>query len=292
MKILIVEDSRSERELLKYLLESRFQAAAKFREAQNLETAYQYLSRGDIDCVILDLQLPDSTGKETFEKLTEKFPEVPVVVMTNNKDRNLALEMIQHGAQEFIIKNFTDEEELFRRVLFAIEKHRRTVRVLPEEAASVHRLERASARMLTAQEQQKDIQTTTVETTHAVADLSRRMFTEIQKVSHLVTRQGALLEHTQGTTDRLKTEILEGYPDRPSIKSQVERLSTRVEQLEDHFDSRVTNPRVTPKVQAPLTPRKMKVILAMVILAGILLGAASGAYLTHMAVQKQMQQKD
>ena len=151
MKILIVEDNPSDRELLKFALEERFQKEAKFREATTLELAKTYLMRGDIDCVILDLQLPDSAGRGTFKALSSQFPQVPIIVMTHDKNRDLALETIRDGAADYVVKNYTDPEELFRRVLFAVEKHRRSFTVPPEAAADVHRLEKARARMLTAQ---------------------------------------------------------------------------------------------------------------------------------------------
>lgn len=271
MKILIVEDSRTEREILRYLLESRFQNAAKFREAGSLDAAFGFLARGDIDCVILDLQLPDSAGRETFEKLVKRFPEVPVVVMTNNKDRDLALDMIQKGAQEFVIKNYTDEEELFRRVLFAIEKHRRTVRVPAEDAASVHQLEKSKARMLTAHEDGDGARTqeATVATTNAIADLSKKMFTELQAVNSNITKQGVMLEDAMATSNRLKEEILEGNPNQPSMRSQVELLTSRVSDIERREKSRVS---IQPK-----SPRA-RLALAILIALGIIASAGIGGY--------------
>ena len=148
MRILIVEDSPTDRQLLRFLLEDQFKEEAKFREAANLDTAFRYLRMGNIDCVILDLQLPDSAGRETFERIHAQYPHLPMIVMTNNKDRELALEMIQAGAADYILKSYTDPEELFRRIVFAVEKHRRTVRVPPESASTVHRLDQAQLNLL------------------------------------------------------------------------------------------------------------------------------------------------
>jgi CheY-like chemotaxis protein len=282
MQILIVEDSKQDRELMKYLLESRFQNTATFFEADSLRAALDRLSQESIDCIILDLQLPDSTGKETFERVSQKFPEVPVVVMTHNKDRELALEMIQKGAQEFVIKNYTDEEELFRRVLFAIEKHKRTVRVPTEEAASIHRLEQARARMLTAHEggEHQLMQSTTFEATHAIADLSRRMFSEIQKLHTNSTKQGVLLEHTCQVTDKLKVEILEGYPNRPSMRSQVEHLNSRVDHIENQLDKDRSDQR---DIQKAVMSSRTQVVVALLGLFGVIGGATVGAYFAYKA---------
>jgi len=237
MKILIVEDSPTDRELLRYLLEDKFREEAKFREADNLETAIRYLSSGSIDCVVLDLQLPDSAGKETFLKLVARFPDIPIIVMTHNKDRNLALEMIQAGAADYVLKNYTDPEDIFRRIVFAVEKHRRTVRMAPDKAASVHTLERAKANMITAHQSGEHIaiQNTTVATTSAVADISRKMFTEIQTLTSQIAQKNLRDEQIAKSVETLETEILKGSGGRPSMRSQVDILDHRIGEVERRF---------------------------------------------------------
>lgn len=140
MKILIVEDDSIQREVLRQLLEARFQHAAKLREADNLKTAFAYLARGDVDCIVLDLQLPDSDGRDTFLTLHDKYPAIPVVVMTHNLDRELALDMIKSGAADYLIKNFTNDEEIFRRIVFAVERQRRGLKVPYEQLAEASRV--------------------------------------------------------------------------------------------------------------------------------------------------------
>ncbi len=232
MRILIVEDSPTDRELLRYLLEARFQTEAKFREANTLEEAIGYLNRGNTDCVILDLQLPDSTGRETFRQLNSKFPDIPIIVMTNNSDRDLALEMIQEGAADYVLKNYTDEEDIFRRVIFAVEKHRRTVKMTPDDANSFHRMERAKANMLTAHQsgQHSAIRDTTVETTSALADVSRKMVAELAQIS---VQQAQVVK----TVEALDQELLRGHPGRPSMRSQMDLVHHRLDDVESDMGS-------------------------------------------------------
>lgn len=153
MRILIVEDSPNDRELLLELLQDHFMTQAKFRMASSLKEAFDYLSRrrqtltsipppmlpGEsappqpetvqvdepyFDCIILDLQLPDSTGRDTFRALHDKYPELPIVIVSHNKDQKLALDLIKEGAQDFILKDYTNTAEVFRRVLFAVQRKR------------------------------------------------------------------------------------------------------------------------------------------------------------------------
>lgn len=143
MKILIVDHDSEQREVLRHLLEARFQQQAKLREADCLKTAFGYLARGDVDCIVLDLHLPDSDGRATFHALREQYPEVPIVVMTNNEDRSLALDMIKAGASDYLIKNYTNDEEAFRRILFAVEQQRRGLKVPYDQLSEASREQQA-----------------------------------------------------------------------------------------------------------------------------------------------------
>jgi DNA-binding NarL/FixJ family response regulator len=238
IRILIVEDSPNDRELLLYHLEEQFQSEAKFREASNLATAFRYLEMRNTDCILLDLHLPDSAGRETFQRIHERFPDIPTVVMTHNKDRDLAIDMIRMGAADYVLKDYTKSDDLFRRIRYAIERHQRTVRMPPENASIVHQLDRAQADMLTAQKNSgPEILDKTVETTAALAEIARKMFTELQMVSNKLTERSIRDDQVSKSLEALETEVLKGTGTRPSLKSQTDLLSHRVDQLEKkHHD--------------------------------------------------------
>jgi CheY-like chemotaxis protein len=134
MRILIVEDSASDRELLLELLQNNFMTEAKFREARNLASASEYLKRGDFDCVLLDLNLPDSTGWDTFDHIHRAYPEIPIVVITHNRSQRLALQLIRRGAGDVIAKDFTNPKTVFQRIQFAVERDRLAKGYALEEA--------------------------------------------------------------------------------------------------------------------------------------------------------------
>lgn len=239
MRILIVEDSPTDRQLLRFLLEEHFREDAKFREADNLGTACRYLEMGNIDCVLLDLQLPDSAGKETFEKIVRRFPSVPVVVMTHNRDQELAMDMIRSGASDFILKSYTDSSDIFRRILFAVEKHHRMVRMSSEKVASVHELDQAKANLVAAQErgEPEAIRDAAAATTVAIADMTRRMFTEIQELTILVSQQGTRQEELRHSVKTLETEVLNGTDTDHSMKSRLEIIEHRLKSGDHGKDS-------------------------------------------------------
>jgi DNA-binding response OmpR family regulator len=299
MRILIVEDTPSDRELLRYLLEDRFKSEAKFREASTLEEALSYLARGNTDCIILDLQLPDSTGKDTFKRISERYPGIPIIVMTHNKDRDLAIEMIQEGAADYVLKSYTDEEELFRRVIFAVEKHRRSVRMPSDHVNSIHRVEKAKADMINAHQSGSHavVREKTVETTSALADLSQKLFTEVQKISNAMVQQGAQQEHVAKTVDTLDRELLRGHSGRPSMRSQVDLMAHRLDDVEGDVQGLQERLRSQDQAKASeaiqLKQTKMsnrtKLLIALIALVGALASAA-GTYAATKAKDAKQQE--
>lgn len=130
MRILIVEDNPADRELLVFALQEHFKSEAKFREVSSLEDAHEYLKRGPVDCIVLDLGLPDSSGLETFTRIYMAYPHVPIVIVSNTVNMTLAKDMIRTGAEDFILKDYTSTTMLFRRIVFAIERVKRNQRRL------------------------------------------------------------------------------------------------------------------------------------------------------------------
>ena len=58
--------------------------------------------------MLLDLSLPDSDRLETFRAVRAQAPTTPVVVMTGNGDERLALQAVQEGAQDYLVKGDID----------------------------------------------------------------------------------------------------------------------------------------------------------------------------------------
>ena len=64
--------------------------------------------------VLLDLNLPDSRGAETFRKVLNKVPDVPVVVLSGQDDEELALKAVHQGVQDYLVKGAFDSKQLSR----------------------------------------------------------------------------------------------------------------------------------------------------------------------------------
>jgi DNA-binding NtrC family response regulator len=71
------------------------------------EEALEILEGEDIDLVVTDIRLPGLSGVELTQKIREKWPEVPVIVMTGYAEIDTAVEVLKLGASDFIVKPFS-----------------------------------------------------------------------------------------------------------------------------------------------------------------------------------------
>jgi|SRR5579859_469148 len=124
LKVLLVEDNPGDARLLRALL-----VAAEFTwvYADRLSAAIMLLRNEQLDLVLLDLSLPDSQGLDTFTRLQSHAVCVPVVVLTGTDDETLALQAVQAGAQDYLVKGRLDGELLARAMRYAVERMRSQV---------------------------------------------------------------------------------------------------------------------------------------------------------------------
>jgi PAS domain S-box-containing protein len=125
IKVLLVEDNPGDARLLQLTLSEVSSAHFDLTCVDLLSKAMENLSEQPFDAVLLDLSLPDSQGFDTFTKLHEQFPEVPIVVLSGLSDETLALRAVQEGAQDYLVKGQVNGADLISRSLrYAIERKR------------------------------------------------------------------------------------------------------------------------------------------------------------------------
>jgi signal transduction histidine kinase len=92
-----------------------------------LDEALKIVADGDqglIDCILLDLSLPDSIGRETYGRIQKSVPETPIIILSGNADHEIAVAMVKHGAQDYIPKDTLNGDLLKRSILYAVERQR------------------------------------------------------------------------------------------------------------------------------------------------------------------------
>lgn len=119
--ILIVEDNPDDLALIGAVLR---RASFEVDIATNLADASSMLKSGEYDLLLSDLGLPDSSGLETYVRLAEIDPSVPVVILSGDDDLDMAVEAVQRGAQDYLTKTVENYREVLIRVIrFAVERH-------------------------------------------------------------------------------------------------------------------------------------------------------------------------
>jgi signal transduction histidine kinase len=71
------------------------------------------------DAILLDLSLPDSSGLDTVRAMRAATSDVPIVVLTGNDEHSLALDALEAGAQDYLVKGQFDQEMLGRALHYA-----------------------------------------------------------------------------------------------------------------------------------------------------------------------------
>ena len=79
--------------------------------AEDLETAEEHISVSKFDIVLLDIMLPDGDGRDFLKKIRKKNNNVPVIVMTAKTEISDKVDLLDIGADDYIIKPF-DKSEL------------------------------------------------------------------------------------------------------------------------------------------------------------------------------------
>ncbi|HEY9652491.1 MAG TPA: response regulator, partial [Coleofasciculaceae cyanobacterium] len=103
IQILLIEDDPVYAELLQDLLINETTNQWKLEVTPLLREGLEHLKQQPFDVVLADLYLPDSRGLDTVTGLLN-VTELPVVVLTNMDNSNLALEAMRQGAQDYLLK--------------------------------------------------------------------------------------------------------------------------------------------------------------------------------------------
>ena len=107
-KILIVDDSRTSRKMLRNILESNGHEIID--EAVNGQEGVQKFQALNPDVVTLDITMPVVDGVEALKMIKALDPESKVVMVTAAGQKNKMIECIKAGANEFLTKPFEQQE--------------------------------------------------------------------------------------------------------------------------------------------------------------------------------------
>jgi len=124
IRVLLIEDNPGDARLIREMLAEARGGLFDLECADRLSTGLERLAAGGIDVVLLDLGLPDGQGLDTFVRAHTQAPDVPFVVLTGLDDEALAVQAVEAGAQDYLVKGQVDSTPLGRALHHAIERKR------------------------------------------------------------------------------------------------------------------------------------------------------------------------
>src|ERR1017187_7984748 len=150
LKILLVEDSPSDAALLQESLTQSGLERFEFTHAECWADAAKKLRQGQFDVMLLDLSLPDSTGRDTFLQARAAAPHLPIVVLTGVEDEVVSLDAVRHGIQDYLVKGQADGRQTARAIRYAIERKLLEEALQKIQAELEKRVEERTAELLKA----------------------------------------------------------------------------------------------------------------------------------------------
>ena len=157
INILLIEDNLAEARLLQEFLKETSFNEFNLVHVQRLSEALDAIGEDSskpctYNIILLDLTLPDSQGLESLKPLMARAPCLPIVVLTNINDEQLAIEAVRKGAQDYLVKRQINSQLLVRSLRYAIERKQylETLRALNQSLKS--RVEERTAQLVEAKE--------------------------------------------------------------------------------------------------------------------------------------------
>jgi signal transduction histidine kinase len=121
IKLLLIEDNPADARLIELLLGDARGMQFEITWADTLTKGVEQLRRTRPDAVLLDLGLPESSGLDTLHEVIKQSPHVPtLVVLSGLTDEEVALNALQSGAQDYLVKGHVDTALLARAIRYAL----------------------------------------------------------------------------------------------------------------------------------------------------------------------------
>ena len=119
-RILVVEDEQAPRRIIEKTLERE---GYSVRTAANAEQALQEIDQHSFDLIILDIRMPDLTGKlnkeaglHALQSIRDKGLKLPIIILSASQNVRLAIEAMKYGASDYFVKGDFDPKDLLKKI--------------------------------------------------------------------------------------------------------------------------------------------------------------------------------
>lgn len=128
--VLLIEDEPGDAILIQRYLSSKPNVHYDVTHVDRLSKGLACLQKGGFDVVLLDLGLPDAAaGFDGFKRAHAHAPDVPIIVLTGYDNDEFAIEAVEKGAQDYLVKGQITDVLLGRSIRYAIGRQKLLVQL-------------------------------------------------------------------------------------------------------------------------------------------------------------------
>ncbi len=120
--MLLVEDNPGDARLIREMVKEGDSRHVEVTHVECMKDAEKHLAEFSVDILLLDLGLPDVQGLDAVRRIRKAAPGVPLVVLSGLDDESMAIQALQEGAQDYLIKGQIEPRELLRALRYAVER--------------------------------------------------------------------------------------------------------------------------------------------------------------------------
>lgn len=131
--ILVIEDNEGDFFLIKEALEAGGIKTGEIINVSNFNHVRQRATTISPSLIFLDLVMPDSYGLPALAEINQLFPASPIIIISGLNDLQLALDALQRGAQDYLVKGEFDEAMLARSIQYSIERKKNELALIESE---------------------------------------------------------------------------------------------------------------------------------------------------------------
>lgn len=125
IRLLLIEDNPDDALFIEEVLKIQdIYPVIEIEHATRLREGLTYLGQKSYDVILLDLSLPDASSTDSVSRILCHCPSAPIIVLTGLDDKDTAVESLQKGAQDYLIKDGVSADLLIRSIRYAVERRK------------------------------------------------------------------------------------------------------------------------------------------------------------------------
>lgn len=197
INVLVIEDNLADTALIREMLKESQNTRFKLYNARKLQEGLEIINENPIQVLLLDLNLPDSKGIETFYKASESVSEIPIIILSGFDDEDTAIKAVKGEAQDYLIKGNVESSLLVRSICYAIERKANEIELLKysdhlEELVEQRTVELKNSNIQLEKEieerknAEEEIKTSLLEKKVLLEEIHKRVENNLETISNLM----------------------------------------------------------------------------------------------------------